>query len=533
MKLPPRLPVHPPPLPHETLSSWLTRLARANASSLASWLPRMAPEYPNKAISSLDFAGDTEFLIRVACAAAVDGGSATLVGMTFRDIFKPAHRHCYDRWLLAVRSAAKTPPHRFCPVCVADDPVPHLRRAWRLGWVRWCPTHAVRMEDGCRACGAKLAPWRQRWDLPYTGCWKCGRDIARSDKPRRRRAAPTVAHGPSLVMDAMREALPVVLSRVIGEGPNDDLLSRVWCAQKFAARVDGATWVEWGGALGYNRGELTEAVDEDDAEAWTFALGWHLAVRREDLLFELADRYQGAFNRATTLHCPRRWGPFRRPVRVFRPVSEPEVRRVVREMLDQGAPIHFAAVAARLQVPPDRLADAREFRAVVEDAARVAREHRREELRAHLESARDDLRRRGVRVSRVNLAAALEISMERLAAFEREIGDSFAVSPCEEYPAMVVWAVETLQARGERVSSVAVARLLGRERSLIEKHPELKRIIRDAQRPVPTPAEVRRACQELRAKGERVSIVAVARMLGVGRHVIERSSTLGAAVRGI
>ncbi|MBP7551019.1 MAG: hypothetical protein KA761_12085 [Gemmatimonadaceae bacterium] len=119
-------------------------------------------------------------------------------------------------------------------------------------------------------------------------------------------------------MDAMREALPVVLSRVIGEGPNDDLLSRVWCAQKFAARVDGATWVEWGGALGYNRGTLTEAVDENDAEAWTFALGWHLATRREDLLFELADRYQGAFNRATTLHCPRRWKPFRRPVRVFR-----------------------------------------------------------------------------------------------------------------------------------------------------------------------------------------------------------------------
>jgi hypothetical protein len=84
-------------------------------------------------------------------------------------------------------------------------------------------------------------------------------------------------------MDAMREALPVVLSRVIGEGPNDDLLSRVWCAQKFAARVDGATWVEWGGALGYDRRELSEVVDENDAEAWTFALGWHLATRREDL----------------------------------------------------------------------------------------------------------------------------------------------------------------------------------------------------------------------------------------------------------
>jgi hypothetical protein len=126
--------------------------------------------------------------------------------------------------------------------------------------------------------------------------------------------------------------------------------------------------------------------------------------------------------------------------------------------------------------------------------------------------------------------AALEISLEPLADFERGIGDSFALSPCEEYPAMVVWAVETLQARGERVSSVAVARLLGRERSLIERHPELKRIIRDAQRPVPTQAEVRRACQELRAKEERVSVVAVARMLGVGRHVIERSPALRGCV---
>ena len=104
-----------------------------------------------------------------------------------------------------------------------------------------------------------------------------------------------------------------------------------------------------------------------------------------------------------------------------------------------------------------------------------------------------------MRVSRVNLAAALEISMERLAAFEREIGDSFAVSPCEEYPAMVVWAVETLQARGERVASVAVARLPGRERSLLQKHPALKRLIRAAQRPGPTPAGLPRAWRDLQA----------------------------------
>lgn len=201
-------------------------------------------------------------------------------------------------------------------------------------------------------------------------------------------------------------------------------------------------------------------------------------------------------------------------------------------LLERGEPVHFAAVAASLRVPPDRMADSEAFRALVEEASRRAREQWRERLRAQLTAARDRLKAKGARLSRANLAAEVGITLDLLATYEREGRDSFAVSPSEEYPARVRAAVAALQARRERVTTAAVSRELGRDRGLLEKHPELKGIVAEARQPAPTVEDVRRACRELRARGEQVSVVAVARVLRVGRHVIERLPTLGAEVRG-
>lgn len=62
------------------------------------------------------------------------------------------------------------------------------------------------------------------------------------------------------------------------------------------------------------------------------------------------------------------------------------------------------------------------------------------------------------------------------------------------------------------------------------KNPDLKRMVLAVREAQPTPDEVHRACRDLRARDEAVTILGVARLLGRGRHTIERSRMLRAVV---
>lgn len=522
-----RWPVHPPPLPDETLSSWLTRIARANASSLASWIVRFS-EYPSKTIGALDTAGDTPFHKQIAAGTGIVGGVLAVDAMTFRGVMDPLHRHCFDRWMLSVKPLATKAPHGFCAVCLASDPTPYLRRAWRMEWLRWCPVHAVRMEWGCRACGAKLAPWRQKWDRPFLSCWSCGRDIARSSS---RRKVPEHCAPPRIVADAVRTALPVVLGEAINVLPYVNTpLPLVWSLQRFAERAPPSSWPTWLGELGYPDDRARLPPSRGDALAWSFAIGWHLTMGPQERVRDFVLRDQAAFNRATSIQCPPQFEALRRPVHVPRDVTVEVVEEVVATLVEDDRPVTLLAVAEALSISPDRVGDTAAFRALVERAGVVMLAQWRDKMRARLSASRDRLRVQGVRLSRAKIAADAGVSLEILARYERETGETFAVSPAEEYPEMVRRAVAALQARGERVSTMAVARELGRERSFIEKRRDIKEIVAAARQGRPTVDDVRRACGVLRERGEQVTVLGVARLLGCGRHVIERSTPLDTAV---
>lgn len=522
--MPARWPVHPPPLRDETLSSWLLRTARGNASSLSSWLATVGGRYDQT--TSLDTQDAPSFWKALADGAGLAGGARTIRALTFVGVEKRLGAHAAGRWLLAVHERTDRPKHGYCAVCLAADATPYLRRAWRLEWVRWCPVHACRLEWGCRGCGAMLLPWQRPWHLPFTSCWACGRDVARCP-PRGELAYATA---PRFVRDALRESLAVALDEAPGTAARDAPFAAVWCLQKWAEGAGRESWPAWLAKLGLGTPQEATPPSDEDAVAWSFALAWHIATGPRERLAELALRHQATFNRATELHCPSPLRPLRRPVYPPRQITADDVEEVVASLIENDQPVTHLAVAEALGVSPSRIGGNAALRAVVDRAGPVLLAQWCATMRATLAASRDRLHARQVRLSRAKLAADAGVSLEAIARFERETGETFAVSPCEEYADLVRSAIVTLREAGERVTTVAVARTLGRERSFIEKRPDLKRLIQAARNAKPTPEEVRRACRELRARDVAVTTLGVARVLGRGREVVERTPTLRAVV---
>lgn len=518
-----RWPVHPPPLPDETLSSWLLRNARANASSLSSWLAALEGQYGDA--TSLDTTDDVPFWTRLAEGSGLAGGATAVRALTFVGVEERLHAHAANRWLLSVSDRVSRPKHGFCVGCLAADQTPYLRRAWRMEWVRWCPIHACRLAWSCR-CNATLSPWRRPWDRLFTSCWYCERDIVKNAP----RSDASLAKAPAFVMEATRQALALALDETGGTTALDSPFPAVWCLQKWAEAVERESWPSWIEKLEIGEAPDASPPEEEDAVAWSFALAWHLATGPQQRLADLVSRHQATFNRATETHCPPSLRALRRSVRTWHKVTVDDVERAVAALVDGDMAVTYLAVAEALGVSPNRITDNDELRAAVDRVGPVVLARWCAAMRAKLTASRDRLRRKSARLSRANLATDARVSLEAITRFERETGETFAVSPREDYEKLVGGAIVALRERGERITTVAVARELGRERSFIEKNPDLKQMVHAARTAKPTVEEVRRACGEVRARDEVITIVAVAEALGRGREVIERAEALRAIV---
>lgn len=71
-----------------------------------------------------------------------------------------------------------------CPQCLADDPEPFFRRAWRLAFVVGCEVHGTRLIDRCPDCHALIAPHLCISKLQNLArCSACGQDMRRYVPP--------------------------------------------------------------------------------------------------------------------------------------------------------------------------------------------------------------------------------------------------------------------------------------------------------------------------------------------------------------
>ncbi|MDD0813374.1 TniQ family protein [Curvibacter sp. HBC28] len=74
------------------------------------------------------------------------------------------------------------PAYRWCPICFAEDKIPHLRWYWRLRGVRECWEHQEPLSEGCIACGEPIFVHRailtKSPALHLSECAECGMSLS-------------------------------------------------------------------------------------------------------------------------------------------------------------------------------------------------------------------------------------------------------------------------------------------------------------------------------------------------------------------
>ncbi len=182
-------PVHPKPLQDELLSSWIVRVAQANAIKLQtlSWMLFGNERSPwNR---DIDRSAPPWLLKEVAHHTGTnywDVFHSTLV--TYRQRLYSRRRLSGQLpWVLSVHNYGmqrRGHGQLLCPQCLATDLIPYFRKQWRLALFTYCPIHQVRMVDSCPNCGTSVMHYRGDFGRtiqearPMHLCHGCGYDYA-------------------------------------------------------------------------------------------------------------------------------------------------------------------------------------------------------------------------------------------------------------------------------------------------------------------------------------------------------------------
>jgi len=165
-----RLPLHPRPLPHEALSSWVDRLAACYRLKRREFLRLALGADPAPSDGELDATGGPPGLSD-ALAERTGVPPGRIRGMTLAgyvpDLITPSKRQpglfnayaCQFGWFMSRRhrralrpeppgpwlpwraADLMSPTPRCCPCCLVADVVPYVRLHWRLAWMASCPWH--------------------------------------------------------------------------------------------------------------------------------------------------------------------------------------------------------------------------------------------------------------------------------------------------------------------------------------------------------------------------------------------------------
>jgi hypothetical protein len=133
--------------PHESPSSWLTRIAISQGERLGEIM----------SLFELKSRGDIDLYLSTAPPQACDRFGINLSNLLVSRRVLPALISSglpVDRYLL--HGSRGQPRYRFCPVCVRHAWNPTIPVHWRFSAWRYCPLHMCLMEDCCHNCKADL-----------------------------------------------------------------------------------------------------------------------------------------------------------------------------------------------------------------------------------------------------------------------------------------------------------------------------------------------------------------------------------------
>lgn len=171
--------MRPRPLPDEVFTGWLARIAQAHGLAPKVLLSYLRSRFRLDSARDLDTHPSYELLAEVSRRTAVRYDR--LAVMTLRWHVHP--------WYANSARNQRDGSFGLCSLCWARDPIPYVRRAWRLPWMP-CLNHELPLAHRCFKCGWFAGTEALSAGPPLSRCGRCGFDLRGSPRPVWPKAAP-------------------------------------------------------------------------------------------------------------------------------------------------------------------------------------------------------------------------------------------------------------------------------------------------------------------------------------------------------
>jgi hypothetical protein len=180
--------IRPKPIEGELLSSWMVRLAFAQGLKLESFCYRSWGRGAQVMNGDIDLYATDEVFQTLAChtGASMQQVSQTVFADMAGTLFDQILQNGLTEWVTFLGFRKKSPLIQglsYCPLCIATDTLPYIRKLWRMAFATVCVIHRIRLKQDCPHCGAPFTI--HRWDKgnhliypghPITHCPHCRKD---------------------------------------------------------------------------------------------------------------------------------------------------------------------------------------------------------------------------------------------------------------------------------------------------------------------------------------------------------------------
>lgn len=166
------------PLPDELLSSWLIRSSIYNGTDPMGYAGGI---WCDNRIWTKDIdryiSPEASSLLQRHTALSLSQIRDMTLEPTYINLTHPTTLNPNKHWdyiiPTGIRNRTKTNGLHFCPLCL-KEPVPYLKKQWRLSWNCICEYHLVLLQLKCNKCGHCFSPHLITYtDTDFTKCQYC------------------------------------------------------------------------------------------------------------------------------------------------------------------------------------------------------------------------------------------------------------------------------------------------------------------------------------------------------------------------
>lgn len=169
------------PFEDELLSSWLTRIAKANFTTVVGLFSQnwAGKRFSNKDIDIYDYPESFWKTLSECTGVSVERIYQMRLKSYEGYIQESINGKGKQRWIVTSSHDIKYHQRErglcYCPLCLKENA--YYKKEWKLYFVNACTKHCCLLESQCPKCGAPLAPIYTQADQGAEFCFKCGSNL--------------------------------------------------------------------------------------------------------------------------------------------------------------------------------------------------------------------------------------------------------------------------------------------------------------------------------------------------------------------